>query len=952
MNDNVDPDRLPSCKRGVHIAHLNLQSLRNKLDVVKAHITVCNFDIFTFSESWLDERYSNSMLQIKGYNLIRLDRAWSDTAQLTPKRGGGVGMYIKNTYSYITNTYEEYNRSCGYIECLWTEIVRPNARNMIICSLYRPPNGSATSFCDELTNSINDINANNNKEIYILGDFNINYSVKTSDDMRPLHDFELFTNLKQLITKPTRQNNTIDLIFTNSLSISTCGVLDLGISDHELIYCSIKKAKTRFNRVEYTGRNYNTYDTNALCDYLIGYDWSYFTNILDPSECWDELIRVICTKLDEMCPLKKKYVRDRNEPWLTNEIIDQIHHKNLAWKKAKKTKNIDDVNHAKVLRNEVKTTIRRAKATFVQDYLQDEDISTKKFWEKIKYIMPSKCYQSTINLVDQETKTPVNSTEVPNFINEFFVGIGPKLALNFGTEWIDEINTVVDIEMESVIVTEESLRKLIIEINVSKSSAIDNISSRVLKDAFLVLIPQLLHMYNQCFRLNIFPDLWKLANVIPLQKPGDPTDVNNLRPISLLPLPGKILEKLLHAKISAHLENNNLLISEQGGFRKGKSTIHTIANFTDDIMLQLNSNNYTIAAFVDFKKAFDTVDHGILLKKLSHYGIGLDTMALITNYLTGRKQRCTTNGITSQELCIECGVPQGSIMGPLLFLLYINDLHTAFDCCKYYLYADDTVLYMSDTDEEIAHAGLQHDLHGLNRWCSLNKITINTKKTKSMLFGTNNRLKKAKKLDLKIGGDSIHYVKNFNYLGVKLDCKLTFESHALESMRLVSHKIYMLSQIRNFVTTHQALTIYKSKILPYFDYGDIFYINTYGRTRTKLQRLQNRGLKLCLGHNARYDTDLLHYEAKVPKLEPRRACHITNFVYHRAHDAKYTRVIDRQLRRFNAPIMTEIKANNSTFSRSVLYQGAIHWNSLPINERNIRMYNSFKRAQKSKLINW
>ena len=187
---------------------------------------------------------------------------------------------------------------------------------------------------------------------------------------------------------------------------------------------------------------------------------------------------------------------------------------------------------------------------------------------------------------------------------------------------------------------------------------------------------------------------------------------------------------------------------------------------------------------------------------------------------------------------------------------------------------------------------------------------------------------------------------------MKLDCKLTFESHALESMRLVSHKIYMLSQIRNFVTTHQALTIYKSKILPYFDYGDIFYINTYGRTRTKLQRLQNRGLKLCLGHNARYDTDLLHYEAKVPKLEPRRACHITNFVYHRAHDAKYTRVIDRQLRRFNAPIMTEIKANNSTFSRSVLYQGAIHWNSLPINERNICMYNSFKRAQKSKLINW
>ena len=506
--------------------------------------------------------------------------------------------------------------------------------------------------------------------------------------------------------------------------------------------------------------------------------------------------------------------------------------------------------------------------------------------------------------------------------------------------------------MAPLTVTEENLTKIITDINANKSSAIENISSRVLKDAFLVLIPQLLHMYNQCLRLNIFPDCWKLANIIPLQKPGDPTDVNNLRPISLLPLPGKVLEKIVHMQISTHLENNNLLISEQGGFRKGKSTIHTIAKFTDDIMLQLNDNNYTIAAFVDFKKAFDTVDHEILIKKLLHYGIGQDTIVWITNYLSHRKQKCTTNGITSQELSIECGVPQGSIMGPLLFLLYINDLYTAFDCCKYYLYADDTVLYTSDADESITHASLQHDLHGLNQWCILNKVTINTKKTKAMIFGTNNKLKKVKLSDLRIGNDNILYVKIFNYLGVKLDCKLNFESHALETMRLVSHKIYMLSRIRNFITTHQALTIYKSKILPYFDYGDIFYINTFVKPRDKLQRLQNRGLKLCLGLNARFDTDLLHIEAKVPKLGSRRACHITNFVFHRAHDPQYIKIIDRNLRRFNAPILTEIIANNITFSRSLLFQGALHWNALPVDERNIQDYHQFKKLQKSKLIDW
>ena len=162
----------------------------------------------------------------------------------------------------------------------------------------------------------------------------------------------------------------------------------------------------------------------------------------------------------------------------------------------------------------------------------------------------------------------------------------------------------------------------------------------------------------------------------------------------------------------------------------------------------------------------------------------------------------------------------------------------------------------------------------------------------------------------------------------------------------------MLSHIRNFITSEQALVIYKSKIMPYFDYGDIFYIKTLAKTRAKLQRLQNRGLKLCMGYHARYDTDLLHVESKVSKLEPRRVCHLTNFVYHRAHNPKYIKVAGRQLRRYNAPVMTEIVANNCVFNKSILYQGALYWNQLPINERNIQGYKCFKRTQKAKLVNW
>ena len=229
--------------------------------------------------------------------------------------------------------------------------------------------------------------------------------------------------------------------------------------------------------------------------------------------------------------------------------------------------------------------------------------------------MPTKCKQPIINLVDQVTMTPINSNETFDYINNFLVEIGPKLARNFKEDWNDEVVTDIDNEMDGMTISEGVLMKIILDINTSKSSAIGHVSARVLKDSFLVLVPQLLHMYHQCLRLNMFPDSWKLADIIPLHKPGDPMDENNLRPIPPLPLPGTVLEVIVHAKITTHLEKNNLLISEQSSFRKGKSTIHTFANFTDDVMLELNDNKYVIAA-VDFKKTFETVNHDILLKKL------------------------------------------------------------------------------------------------------------------------------------------------------------------------------------------------------------------------------------------------------------------------------------------------------------------------------------------------
>ena len=448
---------------------------------------------------------------------------------------------------------------------------------------------------------------------------------------------------------------------------------------------------------------------------------------------------------------------------------------------------------AKRLRNDVKAGVRHAKANFVQDYIEDEMISVKKFWEKISFVTNSK-HQSKIQLIDKTTNLPVSDSDTAMYINTFFTNIGPSLASNFDDNWVDDIAEVQP-NMPMLVITDEDIRKTICEIDVHKSSAIENISSRILKDAFEVIVPQLTFLFNMSLRTGTFPTVWKNANIIPLQKNGDKTDVNNLRPISLLPLPGKLLERIVHTRLTSYLEENNLLNTKQNGFRKNRSTISTVADFTDDVLKGLNEKMFTTACFIDLRKAFDTVSHSILKKKILKFGINQNIIKWINDYLTNRQQRCIVNSVTSDYLDITCGVPQGSIMGPLLFLIYLNDITNNLHNSTVRLYADDTVIYTTNNSEDVAHNIISNELDIVTRWCDMNQLTMNLSKTKVMLFGTRNMLKGAHHNAFMINNTPLHYVQIFTYLGIKLDSKLNFEAHANECIRMVSYKLYLLTKI-------------------------------------------------------------------------------------------------------------------------------------------------------------
>ena len=363
----------------------------------------------------------------------------------------------------------------------------------------------------------------------------------------------------------------------------------------------------------------------------------------------------------------------------------------------------------------------------------------------------------------------------------------------------------------------------------------------------------------------------------------------------------------------------------------------------------MNKGLTSLAAFIDLSKAFDTVDHSILLKKLKCYGIDNANLAWCNNYLTERSQKTLANGNMSSTHAVSCGVPQGSVLGPLFFILYVNDVQYALRGSQIRLYADDTVIYSSGENTVELEASLQPALNKFAKWCGCNKLTLNASKTKLMAFGTRQKVKRAKRAQVKINGVPLEIVPSYKYLGVSLDSTLSFNYYVKSVVNMVAYKTSLLSKIRRYLTDTVALKIYKSMILPYFDYGDIIYNNSNQDGLDKLQRLQNRCLKICKKLDRRSNTKELHATAKCPMLLNRRSAHVNNFMYKRLSKPHLVDDRDIRTRAHEAPLFRVEVPKIEAFKRSIQYSGATQWNNLPAETRSIGSFTQFKAKQKQLL---
>ena len=612
-----------------------------------------------------------------------------------------------------------------------------------------------------------------------------------------------------------------------------------------------------------------------------------------------------------------------------------------CYRKPKRTNDIDDWRIARHARNRTKNAIKHAKSIYITELLENNKNDAPKFWKTIKTILPNhKSKNNLIHLINQETRQGIPESETAQYINDYFSSVGAQLSSKLSQEWSNTCH-IYPKQFQLMRVNTDDVINVIKNIDISKSSGIDYISSRFIKDAFLAIVEIITHLFNVSINSGCFPTEWKIATVVPIPKNGDPTDINNLRPISILPLPGKLLEKIVHNQYMTYLEQHNILDEMQGGFRKNKSTISTIVGLTDDLYTSINQGDTTSVVFIDFRKAFDSIDHQILVAKIATTGVNDLSVKWFQSYLTNRSQITVANNIVSKPNKLSYGVPQGSILGPLLFLVFINDLRSSIRYSNHWLYADDACLYTTGPSPPTNQKNLQADLLSLIDWC------INTKKTKLMNFGTKMKIKRIININMEFNGELLHWVSHYKYLGVILDSTLTFNNHIQNLIKVLSYKSFCLSKLRHLLNNTASVAIYKSTILPYVEYGDNIYAGAKLDLLNKIQRIQNRCLRVCLRAPPRTSIMDLHKEAKVNLLVDRRASNLLKLAYKRKDLEPYRDTRQLPTRGHDVATMKVPQPHNTLFMKSVLYRSALAWNALPPETKAINSYPKFKYQQKT-----
>jgi hypothetical protein len=913
---------------------MNCQSLRraNRWTTLNAHINT--YLPIHLTETQLDSNIASSEILQGGsdYDICRKDRN---------SHGGGV--MIMTHKKYVTTNETGYDSDC---EIIWNKIAMSGCKPLYTAAYYRPPNGDQYAL-EQLEESLQKIpQQRHSPNILLSGDFNMpalnwgeeNYSVDNQPEygaglnnkmLEIVDDY----NLSQCVKEPTREHNILDLVLTtNPDLVRNVQVVD-GMSDHKAVICDIDM-KAKINRKK--PRKiflYKDADMDTLKQQLrTSYD--SFKNVQhtrEVEENWKDFKNILQSVMRENIP--QKTLSGRNHiPWMTYSIRRKIRQKQRLYNKAKRSREEKDWKAFRDARRTIKHLLEKAHTDYVMNLLSMPDSNkqhtsiTKKFW---RYIKSQKRDSCGISPLTEDGRTHEDNKGKAEVLSRQFQSVFTKEDNTYIPQMTDTQRLP---PIGSLTISTAGVEKLLGGIDLKKASGPDEIPCRIMKDASAEIAPFLRDIYQQSLITGKVPEDWRSANITCLFKKGDRSVPANYRPVSLTSVPCKLLEHIIFHHIISHLELHDFFVDYQHGFRRQRSCETQLIVTLEDISRSLNNKHQVDMLILDFSKAFDTVAHRRLLTKLEHYGIRGEVLHWLESWLTTRHQRVVVDGENSEEVAVSSGVPQGTVLGPLMFLIYVNDIGNEVRS-NLRLFADDALLYKEVTSEDDARQ-LQSDLTRLEQWSKQWQMSFNPKKCiVQRVHKSRNPIIR----DYQLLGHTLDTSQHSTFLGVQISSDLSWDQHITNIAAKANRSLGFVRRNLQRCPEKVKEQAYVALVRPHLEYACCAWDPYLKKHINLLEMVQRRSARFVKSNHSREEGTVtaLYRDLQWKTLQQRRQTFRLIMMYKIINGLvavkipPYITKPTRDTRNFHPLRYRQVSTRINQYQHSFLPRTIRDWNALP-----------------------